>query len=202
MTTWLKSSLLRLGRRVLKSQDPASGLQTSAVKHAVIPVKPPQCLSTATTPSVCGYSLTQTRAYIKPPRQFVAPSPYKNPGPARFGYRQEIYDGGPLPKLDTPLEHKPKMKAKDNWSKKRALFGQNDYIDILGDGTLHPAELINAPRYLKAFNGNELQRLVRLMKFEGWKIKHLYPYRYHQIYKRIRFLNKKYNHHRLAGRIK
>ena len=72
----------------------------------------------------------------------------------------------------------------------------NLFSDILGDGKLHPAELITGPRFIKAFNGNELQRLVRMMAVGGWKIKHLYPKRYHEIYKRIRFLYKKYNHRR------
>lgn len=198
MTSWLRTtcSLLRKqSRTILNGCETAAGLQSLVTKHAVAPVRPLQPISTNTTLSVCGYSLTQVRSY-KSPREFEAPSPFKNPGPSRFGYQQKIYDGGPLPKTDEPLKYKPKFKAVDRWSRKRALFGQNDYIDILGDGSLHPAELISAPRYLKAFNGNELQRLSRMMKFEGWRIKHLYPFRWHQIYKRIKFLNKKYNHKR------
>lgn len=65
--------------------------------------------------------------------------------------------------------------------------------DILGDGDIHPVELITGPKWLTGFKGNELQRLVRRAKFQGHKMKHLYPTKYHQMWKRIRFLNKKYN---------
>ena len=58
-----------------------------------VPVRQSPCLSTNTTATVCGYNLTQIRAY-RSPREFVAPSPFKNPGPNRLGYQQKIYDGG------------------------------------------------------------------------------------------------------------
>ena len=35
---------------------------------------------------------------------------------------------GPLPKMDERMKNKPKFKAVDRWNRKRALFGQNDYI--------------------------------------------------------------------------
>lgn len=49
------------------------------------------------------------------------------------------------------------------------------------------------------FNGNELQRLVRRMSAERHIIKQLYPTRYEQMWKRIKFLYKKYNQKRGYG---
>ena len=41
-------------------------------------------------------------------------------------------------------------------------MGQNDYIDILGNESIKPHEILkNVPWYLKGFRGNELQMLVR-----------------------------------------
>lgn len=65
--------------------------------------------------------------------------------------------------------------------------------DILGDGSVKPADLVRGPDWLIGFKGNELQRLTRRVKFHGEKLKTLYPAKYHNIQKRIFFLYKKYN---------
>jgi large subunit ribosomal protein L51 len=66
----------------------------------------------------------------------------------------------------------------------------------LGDGSVTPMDLIRGPPWLIGFRGNELQRLSRQLKFEGEKLAHLYPARYHNIKKRVFFLYKKYNQRR------
>ncbi|ESN93756.1 hypothetical protein HELRODRAFT_88241 [Helobdella robusta] len=84
------------------------------------------------------------------------------------------------------------------WTSKKALFGQNDYIDILGDGTVHPWELLSAPPWLKGFKGNEMQRLIRRLGVQGEFLKDTYPSKYHQITKQIRYLYNKLNRRRKA----
>lgn len=47
----------------------------------------------------------------------------------------------------------------------QARFGQNDYIDLLGDGSVHPAQLLShVPAWLRGFPGqhkaNELVKLI------------------------------------------
>ncbi|KAK7481416.1 hypothetical protein BaRGS_00027372 [Batillaria attramentaria] len=125
-------------------------------------------------------------------------SPFRDPGPRRYGYRTKYFTGGVLPRSEhaDPVMGLPVYKPKDAWSRKKALFGQNDYIDILGDGSLTPSDLLHGPDWLIGFKGNELQRLSRRMKFEGHKLSILYPSQYRNMKKRIWFLYKKYNRKR------
>ncbi|KAL3862622.1 hypothetical protein ACJMK2_008577 [Sinanodonta woodiana] len=130
---------------------------------------------------------------LSPEDTFFTPSPYKKKAPRRYGYENKLFGGGLLPRLEEPLKRLKPYKPKDSWSKDRALFGQNDYIDILGDGSVVPKDLIKGPRWLLGWRGNELQRLLRKMKTVGYLMKDIYPTYYHNNWKRIRFLYKKYN---------
>ncbi|CAL1531046.1 unnamed protein product [Lymnaea stagnalis] len=120
-------------------------------------------------------------------------SPYKTPGPRRYGHHIEYYTNGVLPRHERPVRSLPPYRPKDNWATKPALFGQNDYIDILGDGTVHPADLLTGPRWLIAFKANERDRMLRKMEWEGPRLKLMYPSEYNRIEKRIRYLTKIYN---------
>ncbi|KAK3581795.1 hypothetical protein CHS0354_026000 [Potamilus streckersoni] len=130
---------------------------------------------------------------LSPEDKFFAPSPYRKKVPKRYGYENKLFDGGPLPRLDEPIKSLKPYKPKDSWSKDRALFGQNDYIDILGDGSVVPKDLIRGPRWLLGWRGNEFQRLIRKMKTVGHLMRDIYPTYYHNNWKRIKFLYKKYN---------
>lgn len=133
------------------------------------------------------------------------PSPYKNDRGIRKFYELKMFKSGVLPRPDGEWEDRPlpmpivdPIKA-DKWQPKKALFGQNDYIDILGDGTVHPWELIVAPIWLKGFRGNEYQRLIRRLAMQGDFLRENYPSTYNQIVKQIRFLYKKINRRRTSS---
>lgn len=127
---------------------------------------------------------------------YASPSPYKNPGPRRYGYQTKYKTQGVLPRNERPVRSLDPYKAKNRWTKDRALFGQNDYIDILGDGDVHPADLLTGPKWLIAFKGNELERLTRKMEWEGPRLKTFYPSEWNRVDKRIRYLTRLYNNKR------
>lgn len=88
----------------------------------------------------------------------------------------------------------PNFKETNSWSPRKATFGQNDYIDIMGTGRVHPIDTIRGPAWLVGFRGNELQRLSRQMKFHGKEIKAKSPQHFFNINKRIKYLMWRYNH--------
>ena len=68
--------------------------------------------------------------------------------------------------------------------------------DILGDGTVHPAEFMKGPLWLRGFRGNELQRLARQVAYEGPYLRTVRPAEHHNINKQIFYLYKRYNQRR------
>lgn len=130
---------------------------------------------------------------------FDTPSPYKSRKGIRRFYEYKSYLGGILPRPegkweDIPLPMPTWSHANtDNWTKKKALFGQNDYIDILGDGTVHPWQLLRAPVWLKGYGGNELQRTARQLKMQGTFIREMFPTKYHKLTKNLNYQFKKIN---------
>lgn len=97
---------------------------------------------------------------------------------------------GPLPRIiGDPGPLKTASFVKDTeWHKSEALFGQNDYIDILGEGSIKPRRLLfNMPAWLRGFRGNELQMLNRKRFIvDNWKA--LRPKKYENMKKRVDFL--------------
>ncbi|XP_002407212.3 39S ribosomal protein L51, mitochondrial [Ixodes scapularis] len=115
----------------------------------------------------------------------------------RYGYENPLMEPGllpRLPKLKRKLKSQPVYAPKDAWCERRALFGQNDYIDILGSGALKPIHIMqNVPQWLRGFQGNEYQMLLRRRRVnQEWK--ETRPTRYRNMAKRIRYLYKVLNH--------
>lgn len=116
----------------------------------------------------------------------------------RFGYKDKLLERrGLLPHVDGARIVAPIYRPKDQWNDRRALFGQNDYIDILGNDRLHPTRLLrDVPAWLRGFKGNEMQHCIRKRKmcYHGSE-RYENPMKWHNLEKRIkflyRFLNKK-----------
>jgi len=73
----------------------------------------------------------------------------------RYGYNDKVKRSGALPRIsedDERWDHRPVHTPDNPWAQKRALFGQNDYIDILGDDpdAFRPSELnYEQPEWLR-----------------------------------------------------
>jgi len=104
---------------------------------------------------------------------------------------------GLLPRIkgeELSLSTIPNEQKPDPWRKNAALFGQNDYIDILGDDKINPTQLMTSvPQWLRKFRGNEMQMLIRKRKAKShWKWSR--PEKWFELNKRIDFLYKRLNY--------
>lgn len=138
------------------------------------------------------FSLNITQIQYVPIRhRYYAEKIAKGPIAKKFGYVEKVKRRGLLPRLkDAKAMPGPLYSPVSPWSPRKCTFGQNDYIDILGDGKIKPYEVCyNVPRWLRGQSGNEMKLLILKSRvFSKTKVEYEHPKAWNNLHKRIKYL--------------
>ncbi|EEB17101.1 mitochondrial 50S ribosomal protein L51, putative [Pediculus humanus corporis] len=134
--------------------------------------------------------------YVPVRHRYYAEKIAKGPTVSKFGYKDKVERRGLLGRLKySDKVHGMTYKPGNSWTKEKATFGQNDYIDILGDFKLKSFQVkYDVPKWLRGVKGNEFQLLTLKKKvYQGTKFQHEFPEKWTSLNKRINYLYKYLN---------
>lgn len=140
--------------------------------------------------------------YVPVRHRYYAEKIAKGPLVRGYGYEDKVSVRGVLPRLEEKEQlPRPEYEPGNPWHKKKASFGQNDYIDIFGDGKLNPVKIMyDVPNYLRGIKGNEMQLLIAKINFLcQTNYPDTYPRKWYHINRRLMHLYKHLNRKTKTG---
>lgn len=123
---------------------------------------------------------------------------YRGETPRRWGYEAHHHERGLLPRLKIKEKRLPTLpisSKEDEWSKRRATEGQNDFIRVLGGENIEQHELLtHIPDWLRGYRNTDKEYSVlqlRRREFSHWR--YTKPLKWLHLEQRIKFLYRRIN---------